>query len=201
MKNILALYSSINPNQSQSAGLADQYLDEVAKHDEVNIKRRDLSDGSIPHLDSHEFTAWNTDVAERTAEQHALAELSDTLIAELEEADVIVMTAPMYNFGIPSSLKAWIDRIARAGSTFKYTENGPEGLLKNKQAIIISSRGGKYAGTPMDTQTDYLRDVLRFVGLTDVSFIYAEGLAMSAVDDSLSKALSELRQIATTATA
>ncbi|MBT8449148.1 MAG: NAD(P)H-dependent oxidoreductase, partial [Gammaproteobacteria bacterium] len=129
MKNILALYSSINPDQSQSTRLAEQYLDEVQRHETVSIIRRDLSDGSVPHLDSHEFVAWNTASEERTNEQHKLAELSDTLIAELEAADMIVMTAPMYNFGIPSSLKAWIDRIARAGRTFKYTENGPVGLL------------------------------------------------------------------------
>lgn len=199
MKHILALYSSINPEQSQSARLADQYLAEVASHEEVSVTRRDLSDGSVPHLDSEEFSAWNTEASERTDKQSELAALSDTLIAELEAADVIVLTAPMYNFGIPSSLKAWIDRIARAGRTFKYTENGPEGLLKNKQVIIISSRGGKYAGTPMDTQTDYLRDVMKFVGLDDVTFIYAEGLAMSSVDDSIENALQQLRDIATSA--
>ncbi|NNJ73189.1 MAG: FMN-dependent NADH-azoreductase [Enterobacterales bacterium] len=199
MKNILALYSSINPDQSQSTRLAEQYLDEVQRHETVSIIRRDLSDGSVPHLDSHEFVAWNTASEERTNEQHKLAELSDTLIAELEAADMIVMTAPMYNFGIPSSLKAWIDRIARAGRTFKYTENGPVGLLNNKQMIIISSRGGKYAGTPMDTQTDYLRDVMRFVGITDISFIYAEGLATATIDDSLERALQELRDMVQTA--
>ena len=200
MKNILALYSSINPEQSQSSKLAEQYLVELQKHEDVAITRRNLSDGTVPHLDSAEFTAWNTPEADRTTEQQALAALSDTLIAELEAADVIVMTAPMYNFGIPSSLKAWIDRIARAGRTFSYSENGPVGLLKNKQVIIISSRGGRYAGTPMDTQTDYLRDVMKFVGLDDVTFIYAEGLAMSSVDDSLENAMQELRDIAASVT-
>jgi Acyl carrier protein phosphodiesterase len=91
---------------------------------------------------------------------------------------VIVIGVPMYNFGIPSTLKAYFDHIARAGITFRYTANGPEGLLKGKRAVILAARGGIYSGTPRDTQTAYLRDFLAFVGITEVEFIYAEGLAM-----------------------
>src|SRR5690606_22026455 len=116
----------------------------------------------------------------RTPEQQTLAATADAAIAELQAADVLVLGVPMYNFGIPSTLKAWIDSIARAGTTFRYTANGPEGLLKGKQAYVLAARGGAYQGTPADTQTPYLKTFLGFVGITDVTFVYAEKLNMHA---------------------
>jgi len=104
---------------------------------------------------------------------------SDALIGELKQADVIVLGLPMYNFGVPSQLKAYFDHIARAGETFRYTANGPVGLLQGKRAYIFAARGGLYAGTALDTQTNYVRDFLRFVGIEDIEFVYAEGLAIS----------------------
>ena len=102
----------------------------------------------------------------------------DALIAEMKAADVIVLGVPMYNFGVPAQLKNWIDAISRAGVTFRYTEKGPEGLLKGKNVYVALTRGGKYRNTPADTQVPYLQTVLAFLGMTDVHFVYAEGLAM-----------------------
>ncbi len=104
--------------------------------------------------------------------------LDDALIAEIQAADVVVLGVPMYNFGVPAQLKNWIDAISRAGVTFRYTEKGPEGLLKGKKVYVALTRGGKYRNTPADTQVPYLKTVFTFLGLTDVHFVYAEGLAM-----------------------
>ena len=108
--------------------------------------------------------------------------LDDALIAEVQAADVVVLGVPMYNFGVPAQLKNWIDAIARAGVTFRYTANGPEGLLKGKKVYVALTRGGKYRDTPADTQVPYLKTVLGFLGMTDVQFVYAEGLAMGDAD-------------------
>ena len=123
---------------------------------------------------------------------------SDTLIDELKQADVIVFGLPMYNFGVPSQLKAYFDHIARAGVTFKYTDKGPVGLLTGKKVYVFAARGGLYAGTPLDTQTSYVRDFLRFLGMTDVEFVYAEGLAISAQSKQagLAKAVAEIARLA-----
>jgi FMN-dependent NADH-azoreductase len=129
---------------------------------------------------------------ERTAAQAEHVAYSDALIGELERADVIVLGLPMYNFGIPSTLKAYFDQIARAGRTFRYTQSGSEGLLKGKRAIVIATRGGRYAGTPLDSQTGYVRDFLRFLGIRDVEFVYAEGLALG--EEPRAAALANARQ-------
>ena len=112
------------------------------------------------------------------AAQHDVVAYSDTLIGELKRADVIVLGLPMYNFGVPSQLKAYFDHIARAGETFRYTADGPVGLLTGKKAYVFAARGGLYAGSALDTQTSYVRDFLRFVGIQDIEFVYAEGLAL-----------------------
>ena len=115
---------------------------------------------------------------ERTAEQAARVALDDALIAEIQAADVVVLGVPMYNFGVPAQLKNWIDAISRAQVTFRYTASGPEGLLKGKKVYVALTRGGKYRNTPADTQVPYLTTVFGFLGMTDVQFLYAEGLAM-----------------------
>ena len=124
------------------------------------------------------FQAFLAKPSERTAEQQAAVAYSDALIAELQRADVIVLGLPMYNFGVPSTLKAYFDHVARAGVTFSYTANGPVGLLTNKKVYVLATRGGQYAGTSFDHETPYIRQFLGFLGLTDVEFVYAEGLAM-----------------------
>ena len=133
----------------------------------------------VPHLNAERFGAFIAKPEDRTVAQHAVVAYSDALINELKQADVIVLGLPMYNFGVPSQLKAYFDHIARAGETFEYTEKAPVGKLTGKKAYVFAARGGVYEGTPLDTQTNYVRDFLRFVGISDVEFIYAEGLNMS----------------------
>ena len=126
----------------------------------------------------------------RTPEQQAFIDESDRLIKEISDADVVVIGLPMYNFGIPSTLKAYFDQIARAGITFRYTDNGPEGLLTGKKVFVFAARGGMYAGSPLDSQTSYVRDFLGFLGMNEVEFVYAEGLNMgeTAKETALAKA-------------
>jgi len=139
---------------------------------------RDLNDVPHPVLDEVALTALFTPADQRTPEQAARVALDDALIAEIQAADVVVLGVPMYNFGVPAPLKNWIDAISRAGVTFRYTEKGPEGLLKGKKVYVALTRGGQYRNTPADTQVPYLKAVFTFLGLANVQFVYAEGLAM-----------------------
>ncbi|GGE81282.1 FMN-dependent NADH-azoreductase [Pseudoalteromonas gelatinilytica] len=193
MKKVLVLNSSLNSGQGNSTKLSQQFVEQLANNQQISVTTRDLSDNVIAHLTQTEMAAWMTDANERSDEQKALAAISDDLIAELNDNDLIVIGMPMYNFGIPSTFKAWIDRIARAGITFKYTEQGPVGLITDKKVVVLAARGSMYQGTEMDTQTKYLKDVLGFVGMTDVNFIYAEGLAMPGAEQSLEAAQSEIK--------
>jgi FMN-dependent NADH-azoreductase len=187
MKTLLQITTSIHSDGGQSSRLADRYVASwrAANPDGVVIVR-DVAREPVPHLDAARFGAFLAKPEERTAEQQAVVAYSDALIDEVRRADVVVIGAPMYNFGIPSTLKAYFDHIARAGVTFRYTETGPVGLLKGKKAVVFAARGGMYAGTPRDTQTGYLRNFLGFIGLDDVEFVYAEGLAIG--DESRQKA-------------
>ena len=178
MNNLLQINTSARA-AGQANRLADDFIHAWREaHPADQITLRDLTSQPVPHLDEHTLNAFFTPPEQRDADMQAAVRLSDELITEIQAADVIVIGVPMYNFGIPSTLKAYFDHIARAGITFRYTANGPEGLLKGKRAIILAARGGIYSGTPKDTQTAYLRDFLAFVGITEVEFIYAEGLAM-----------------------
>ena len=176
--NILQINSSIFASGGQSTRLADAFVAQLARGQAARVTVRDLALQPLPHLDGERFAAFLTKPAERTAAQQADVEYSDRLIEELRAADVIVIGVPMYNFGIPSQLKAWFDHVARAGVTFRYTETGPEGLLKGKKTYVFSTRGGQYAGTERDSETAHVRDFLALLGLTDVTFVYAEGLAL-----------------------
>ncbi|BFT30484.1 NAD(P)H-dependent oxidoreductase [Alteromonas sp. D210916BOD_24] len=178
MKSVLAIFSSLNGNQGNSSKLANEYLDKIESNGAVNVQRVDVASLALPHLTGEEMQAWMTDAAQRTDAQHALAKYSDEIIEAIKHADEIVLAVPMYNFGIPSSLKAYFDRVARAGITFKYTETGPVGLLENKTAVVFAARGGVYAGSDYDTQTPYLKHFLNFIGISEVKFVYAEGLNM-----------------------
>ena len=179
MKTLLQIDSSLFSGNGQSSRLASTFS---ARWKDLNpegrIVSRDLAAQEIPHLTAERFAAFLARPEDRTPEQHAIAGFSDALIEELRQADVIVLGLPLYNFGVPSQLKAYFDHVARAGITFRYTANGPEGLLTGKKAYVFATRGGRYVGTPRDTQTGYVRDFLAFLGITDVEFIYAEGLAM-----------------------
>ncbi len=196
MKNILAVYSSLSGETGQSTQLANYLLQQLDAKGEYQVIKRDLAAMALPHLDADEMQSWMTEASARTEQQQALAARSDALIEDVKQADILVVAMPMYNFGVPSSFKAWIDRIARAGVTFKYTETGPVGLLSDKKIIVTAARGGQYVGTNMDTQSKYLKDVFAFLGLTDIEFIYAEGLNMGLADSALEKAHRQLDEAA-----
>lgn len=200
MTVLLQINASISHHDGQSSRLANQFVAAFkARNPEAKIVLRDVAAAdAVPHLDGQRFGAFTARPEDRTAEQHAVVAYSDVLIDEIRQADVIVLGLPMYNFGLPSQLKAYFDHIARAGVTFKYTEKGPVGLLGGKKVYVFAARGGKYAGTPMDTQTGYVRDFLRFLGIDDVEFIYAEGLAMGtqSKEASLAKAAAEIARLA-----
>jgi FMN-dependent NADH-azoreductase len=177
--NILQIKSSIYSADGQSSRLGDELVG-VLRDPAATLFVRDLARDPVPHLDAERFGAFITPPEKRDPAQQAAVAYSDALIAELRAADVLVLGLPMYNFGVPSQLKAWFDQLARAGVTFKYTATGSVGLLTGKKAYVIATRGGKYARTPADSQTQYVRDFLAFLGIGDVEFIYAEGLAIDA---------------------
>jgi FMN-dependent NADH-azoreductase len=179
MKTLLQLNTSLFAENGNSTRLADRFVAAWrAQNPGGRVIVRDLADDPVPHLTAAHVMAFGTPADKRTPAQAAIVAASDALIAELKSADVVVLGLPMYNFGVPSQLKAYFDQLARAGVTFRYTDKGAVGLLTGKKAYIIAARGGLYAGTPADTQTAYVRDFLAFLGITDVEFIYAEGLAM-----------------------
>ena len=198
MTQIFKLTSSLHGDAGQSSVLAAEFTAALrGRLPEARVTERDLASEPVPHLTAERFTAFNTPAAQRTAEQQAIVDYSDALIDEVRRADVLVLAVPMYNFGIASQLKAWFDHIARAGVTFKYTATGPVGLLAGKKAYVFATRGGAYAGTPRDTQSAYLRDFLAFLGIKNVEFIYAEGLAMGPQHraDGLARARTALQNL------
>lgn len=180
MTTILQLNSSLYSEGGQSTRLADEFVAALrAKDPDAKLIVRDFAHEPVPHLDAERFGAFVAGKEERSPEQQAVVDYSDALIAELQSADVIVLGLPMYNFGVPSQLKAWVDHIARAGITFRYTEKGAIGLLTGKKAYVFATRGGQYAGTPADSMTAYVRQLLAFLGITEVEFVYAENLAIN----------------------
>jgi len=190
MNTLLQIKSSIFSDSGQSSQLADRYVAAWrAANPGGKVVVRDLAQQPVPHLDAVRFGAFLSKADERSVEQQGVVDYSDALIDELRNADVIVLGVPMYNFGVPSSLKAYLDHVTRAGVTFRYTASGPEGLLTGKRAIVFATRGGLHAGRASDSQTGFLRTILGFVGITDVQFVYAEGLAIS--DDHRTSALAQ----------
>lgn len=187
---ILQINASARTEGSNSTRLADAITAKLrAAHPDAVLEVRDLARDPHPMLDEAALGALFTAPGERSPEQAARVALDDAVIAQLQSADAIVLGVPMYNFGTPVQLKAWIDAIARAGVTFRYTENGPQGLVNGKKVYVALARGGLYRGTPADTQVPYLQSVLGFLGMTDIEFVYAEGLAMG--QDSAAKALED----------
>jgi FMN-dependent NADH-azoreductase len=179
MKTLLTLKTSLYSEQGESSRLADAFAQAwQAREPASRIIVRDLAADPVPHLTAERFGAFLAKPEERTAEQQGVVDYSDRLIAELKDADAIAIGLPLYNFGVPSMLKAYFDHIARAGVTFRYTAQGPVGLLTGKKAYVFATRGGQYAGSPLDNQTAYVRQFLAFLGITDVEFVYAEGLAI-----------------------
>lgn len=173
--NVLQINSSARTTGSHSTRLAGDIAQRLG---EATLTVRDLGKNPLPALDEAALGALFTPADQRTPAQAARVAQDDALIAEVQAADVLVLGVPMYNFGVPAALKNWIDAIARAGVTFKYTDKGPVGLLTGKKVYIALARGGLYRDTPADSQVPYLKSVLGFLGMTDVQFFYAEGLAM-----------------------
>lgn len=200
MKNILVISASLFGQDGQSSQLVEKTLEGLRQsHGEIQTVTRDLAADPVPHLDAFRFGSFLADASTRDEDQQAVVDYSDALIAEIREADILVIGVPMYNFGIPSVLKAYFDHIARAGVTFRYTANGPEGLLEDRPVYIMAARGGIYSGTPNDSQTPYLRSFLGFLGLKDLHFVYAEGLNMG--EDQKERSLEEASQAIATLTA
>lgn len=203
MKTLLQINAGIQGASSQSSRLADKMADALlAEMPSMKHIKRDLSTNPIPHLDHGTFqTFFDSNAAVNPAQKAGLA-LSDTLITELKKADILVLGAPMYNLMIPSTLKSWIDFVSRAGQTFQFTESGPVGILKGKKAYIVVAQGGQFLGTPADLATGYLKMVLALIGITDIEFIYAGGLAMGpqAVEAGLKEAYSKISELSKSGT-
>ena len=178
MKTLLKIRTSLFGAEGQSSKLVERFASNwLLNNPGGRVVSRDLTPGSVPHLTAERFQAFSRTPGERSPEQRAAVDFSDALIAELEEADVIVIAAPMYNFGVPSTLRAYFDHIGRAGVTFRYDADGAHGLLTGKKTFLMVTRGGRYAGNG-DAQTAYLKQFLGFIGLTDIEWVYAEGLAL-----------------------
>ena len=177
--NILQINASARRDGSHSTQLATQVVTALqAKNPQAQVTVRDLAAQPVALLDEAALGALFTPADQRNAQQSELVAGFDALIDEVLAHDTLVLGVPMYNFGISVQLKSWIDAIARAGVTFRYTETGPEGMITGKTVYVALARGGLYRGTEADSQVPYLKAVLGFLGLTNVHFIYAEGLNM-----------------------
>ncbi|HTH74911.1 MAG TPA: NAD(P)H-dependent oxidoreductase [Trinickia sp.] len=193
MTTILQLNSAARSQGANSTLLANELAATLQQANPgAALVLRDLLTDALPHLDDAVLGAFFTPAEQRSPGQAAIVARSDALIEELQAADVVIIGAPMYNFGISSQLKTYFDWIARAGVTFRYTANGPEGLVKGKKAYVVSARGGKYAGTSHDSQTPHIKSFLGLIGITDVEFIYAEGLNLGP--DAAGAALASARE-------
>jgi FMN-dependent NADH-azoreductase len=200
MKTLLNIRTSLHGADGQSSRLADEFIDGwQARTRGGRVVVRDLAETPVPHLTADAFSALTGNATDLTAEQRDAIALSDALIDEIKMADVIVFGVPMYNFSVPSTLRAYFDHIARAGVTFRYTADGPVALIERKPVYVFVTRGGVY-GDEADSQTPYLRQFLSFIGLDDVRFVHAEGLAIDATTrenslDTARRAISDLVRV------
>lgn len=196
MTHILRIDSSIKTQGSISRQLTDDIVAKlVAAHPEATVTARDLGANPLPATDANWLVAVNTPADKRTSEQAEIAAQSDALIAELKAADVVVIGLPIYNFALPSQLKSWLDQMARAGETFRYSEAGPEGLVKGTRAIVAYSSNGTRMGSDIDFASGYLRHMLGFFGISDVQFVASDHYAIDA-EDSLKSANDDIARLA-----
>lgn len=195
MNNVLVLKSSILEDNSQTNQLSDYFVSKLA---DKNVVIRDLATNPLPHFDATAATALRGQPT--SAEENTLLALSDELVAEIKKADTLIINTPMYNFHIPTQLKSYFDFIARPRVTFQYTEKGPEGLLKGKKAVVLVAFGGFHQNQPTDLVTSYMKTILGFVGITDVQFVYVEGIGFGpeAVEKAQAQAKAEIDKLATT---
>jgi len=177
MSKILRVDSSMRNEGSVSRDLADKLITRLNGDNSSDVVERDLAEG-IELIDEAWIGANFTDSSERSEEQKHILHTSDLLVQELRDADTLVITAPVYNFQVPAALKAWIDLVARARETFRYTESGPEGLLRGKKVYVVMTSGGTVLGSEQDFVSGWLKHVLGFMGMTDVTFIDGSGLML-----------------------
>ncbi|WP_314885730.1 FMN-dependent NADH-azoreductase [Aggregatibacter segnis] len=194
MNNVLVLKSSILADNSQTNQLSDYFISKLA---DKNVVIRDLAANPLPHFDATAATALRGQPT--SAKENALLALSDELVAEIKNADTLIINAPMYNFHIPTQLKSYFDFIARPRVTFQYSEKGLEGLLKGKKAVVLAAFGGFHQNQPTDLVTSYMKAILGFVGITDVQFVYMEGIGFGpeAVEKAQAQAKAEIDKMAT----
>lgn len=199
MSNVLIIESSARQQDSISRQLTQQFISQwQVAHPADTITVRDVALNPVPHLDANLLGGWMKPAEQRNDDEQVSLDRSNELTDELLAADVLVMAAPMYNFAVPSTLKAWLDHVLRAGVTFKYTDTGPQGLLTGKKAYVLTARGGLYAGSTTDHQEPYLRQVMAFIGIHDVTFIHAEGMNLGGdfQEKGLNQARSRISEIA-----
>ena len=202
MPKLLLIASSRFGPTSKTGQIAGEFITAWrTRFPSTELVVRDLGAAPVPHLGGEHFAAFMTPEEQLTPEHRKLTARSDALIEEVEAAATIVIAVPMHNFTLPSTLKAWIDHITRAGRTFRYTENGPEGLLGNKRLFIVTGRGGIYSGDApmkaMDFQERYLKAIFGFLGIDDITFIHIEGLKISpeTAEASLAQARKAISEI------
>ncbi len=196
MSNILHISASIQGDASISRHLGTKLVAGLASKTGASVTERDLSAEDLPFVSADRFAANLAPADERTPEQAELAAIADTLIAELQSADTIVISSPIYNFGVPASVKAWADLVARAGTTFKYTENGPVGLLEGKTAYITAASGGTPLGSDFDFMSPWLKFFLGFLGITDVTVIGADGIMGQDGEEKIAAANADVERLA-----
>ena len=193
MTNILHITSSIRGDDSVSTSLGNRLLEKLAGK---NVVTRDLAKNDLPFIDAERHAANLAPYADRSEAQYGLAKIADELIDELETADTIVFSVPVYNFTVPATLKAWADLVARAGRTFRYTQNGPEGLLTGKTVYIIAATGGTAIGSDIDFMSPWLKFFLGFLGMTDVRLVAADGIMGEGGEEKIVAAHQEVERLA-----
>ncbi|MBX7492789.1 NAD(P)H-dependent oxidoreductase [Qipengyuania sp. 1NDW9] len=196
MSNILHITASIRNGESVSRSLGTKLVEGLAAKQGASVVTRDLSKNDIPFIDEDRFAANLAPYAERSPEQHELAKIADELIDELQNADTLVFSVPIYNFSVPATVKAWADLVARAGTTFQYTANGPEGLLTGKKAYITAASGGTPVGSDFDFMTPWLKFFLGFLGIQDVEVVAADGIMGEGGEEKIAEAHDQVERLA-----
>lgn len=195
MTNILHVNASVNGENSNSRRIASRLIERIVSANPVaNVVERDTNDDIIPALTGEIVGAFYTPEETRSTRQKDVIAVSDKMVAEVRNADILVIGVPMYNFSVPSTLKAWVDLIARVGETFKYTENGPVGLLEGKKAYLVVATGGVPVNSPADFATPYMKQVLGFVGISDIEVIDASGFALNA-EEAMERAIANVQAV------
>ena len=196
MSTILHITASIRDGDSVSRSLGGKLVEGLAAKQGASVVTRDLSQNDLPFIDAERFAANLAPYADRSPEQHELAKVADELIEELKAADTLVFSIPVYNFSVPATVKAWADLVARAGTTFQYTSNGPEGLLTGKKAYIAIASGGTPIGSEIDFMSPWLRFFLGFLGIKDVEVVAADGIMGEGAEEKIAEAHQQVEQLA-----